>query len=202
MNPGRGNGGASRAQQVALEAGTSFRNNEQVTLNEPSAQEGGPYAVKDAAHPHDRMEERTPFHRDGVDELQRVVDQIGLPPGVYHIPLRGKGGEVLGYAQFKGVPNRASPVLATILAPYMRPGGTDLSALTKRAAVSPATNVSPREQQLFSTDQLATRLPEGLVWNGRYENPGAVNRDYAIRRGFDNVAQATTSDTPDMGFDP
>lgn len=84
--------------------------------------------VKSAAHPHDRMEERTPFHRSHVDFLQRAVDTLALTGEAYHLPLRDKSGNVVGYAQFKRVPNRSTPVLATVLDPTMKPGGENVEA--------------------------------------------------------------------------
>jgi len=87
--------------------------------------------LKIAAHAHDRMVERTPFPRSHVDELQRSVDALGLDPGTYHLPLRHRDGTVLGYAQFKAVPERRAPVLATVLGPTMKPGGFDIEDLLR-----------------------------------------------------------------------
>lgn len=84
---------------------------------------------KTSAHAHDRIEERTEFHRSHVDLIQRAVDTLSLGPGTYHLPLRHQDGRVAGYAQFKSVPNRKSPVLATILGPQMRPGGENIERM-------------------------------------------------------------------------
>lgn len=84
---------------------------------------------KTSAHAHDRMVERTEFHPSHVDLIQRAVDTLSLGEGSYHLPLRGQDGGVLGYAQFKSVPNRKSPVLATILGPEMRPGGHNIEQM-------------------------------------------------------------------------
>ena len=81
--------------------------------------------TKTAAHPHDRMVERAGLPRSHVERLQRLVDTLALDPGTYHLPLR-RGDRLVGYAQFKSVPDRRSPVLATVLSPDMRPGGYDL----------------------------------------------------------------------------
>lgn len=82
-------------------------------------------ARKLAAHAHDRMVERAGMPRGHVDRLQRLVDSLALDPGTYHLPIRHEG-RLVGYAQFKAVPNRAGPVLATVLGPEMHPGGYDL----------------------------------------------------------------------------
>lgn len=92
---------------------------------------GGVYTVKHAAHPHDRIEERTQFHRESVELIQNAVDLMGLKPGSYHLPLRDKAGNVAGYAVFKGVPRRRNPVLATFYAKDMRPPGQDIEALLR-----------------------------------------------------------------------
>lgn len=87
--------------------------------------------MKTAAHAHDRMVERTPLEAAHVDRLQASVDALGLDPGTYHVPLRGDGGVLHGYAQFKGVPNRKGPVLATVLSADMRPAGSDLTEMLR-----------------------------------------------------------------------
>ncbi len=84
------------------------------------------YGVKTASHAHDRMEERTPFDRSKVDKLQKAVDMAKLKPGVYYIPLRSANGEIRGYAQFKGVQGRNTPVLATVLSAFMTPSGVSI----------------------------------------------------------------------------
>lgn len=91
----------------------------------------GVYTVKRAAHPHDRIEERTMFHREAVNQIQQAVDLMGLRPGSYHLPLRDKAGNVAGYAVFKGVKNRRSPVLSTVYAKDMRPPGTDIEFMLR-----------------------------------------------------------------------
>jgi hypothetical protein len=91
----------------------------------------GVYTVKRAAHPHERIEQRTSFHRDAVDQIQQAVDLMGLRPGSYHLPLRDRAGNVAGYAVFKGVKNRRSPVLSTVYAKDMRPPGTDIETMIR-----------------------------------------------------------------------
>lgn len=81
---------------------------------------------KIALHAHDRMQERTPFPADLVDTVQKEVDAKKLPKGNYHVPLLDAKGFLRGYAQFKSVPNRALPVLATVLAPTMQPSGPSI----------------------------------------------------------------------------
>lgn len=88
-----------------------------------------PGELKTSAHAHERMVERTDFHPAHVDLIQRAVDTLSLGPGTYHLPLRSQDGAVQGFAQFKSVPNRRSPVLATILGPEMRPGGHNIESM-------------------------------------------------------------------------
>jgi hypothetical protein len=88
--------------------------------------EGLVYAVKTADHPRDRLKERTKLGPEAVAGLQGKVDALNLSPGHYHLPLRGPGGEVQGYAAFKAAPGRQGPVFATVLAPYMVPKGQSL----------------------------------------------------------------------------
>lgn len=144
---------------------------------------------KVAGHPHDRIEERTPLHKGNIEPLQRAVDFLGLSPGSYHLPLRGKDGQVLGYAQFKGVPNRKGPVLATVLAPHMTPGGVNLETFTKKAEL--ATSGTPRQSGLFDTDDRAPLPPEALGWNGTHQTVGRQeSTGYAMRRAFEDVNHA------------
>lgn len=98
-------------------------------MNRPTL--GGLCSVKLAFHAHDRMEERTPLHRSHADHLQLAVDSLKLTGEAYHVPLRGHDGAVIGYAQFKRVPNRANPVLATVLGPEMKPRGLNVEPLLK-----------------------------------------------------------------------
>lgn len=127
---------------------------------------------KMAAHAHERMQERTELHPSYVDLVQRAVDTLALPKGSYHLPLRHRDGSVIGYAQFKGVPNRKAPVLATVLGPKMRPGGQDIEAMIKL-------------NQFVEAD--AMRAPVGKL-----ERPGREEGDsYAIHRAFKNLEQST-----------
>jgi hypothetical protein len=87
---------------------------------------GGAFGLKTAAHPHDRIEERTPFHRSVADYVQAAVDSKQLTPGKYYLPLRNKDNSVSGYAQFRSVSNRQYPVLVTVLGPMMVPSGENL----------------------------------------------------------------------------
>jgi hypothetical protein len=87
--------------------------------------------MKLAWHAHDRMMERTPFHPSYVDQLQRAVDTLGLEGDEYYLPLRNKDGSIAGFAQFKRVPNRKWPVLATVLGPRMRPSGENIEMMLK-----------------------------------------------------------------------
>lgn len=127
---------------------------------------------KVAAHAHDRMRERTELHPGHVDLIQRAVDTLGLPKGAYHLPLRNRDGSVIGYAQFKGVPNRKAPVLATVLGPGMKPGGQDIEAMIKL-------------NHFVEVDEM--RAPVGpLERPGRQETGG-----YAVDRAFKNMKQPT-----------
>jgi hypothetical protein len=127
---------------------------------------------KSAAHAHDRMQERTDLHPSYVDLVQRAVDTLSLPKGSYHLPLRNQDGSVHGYAQFKGVPNRKAPVLATILGPKMRPGGQDIEAMIKL-------------NHFVEADEM--RAPVGKL-----ERPGREEGDrYTTDRAFKNLEHAT-----------
>lgn len=90
-----------------------------------------PLRAKAAAHAHDRMVERAGLPASHVDRLQRLVDTLALDPGVYHLPIR-HDGRLVGYAQFKSVPNRRAPVLATVLSPDMTPSGYNLDDALRR----------------------------------------------------------------------
>jgi len=109
------------------------------------------YTVKQAWHAHDRMEERTSFHRDTVDDIQKAVDLMGLKPGSYHLPLRDKNGNIAGYAVFKGVPDRKTPVLSTVFHRYARPPGQDIEAMLKSSAAFVATGQKTQRDDLFDT---------------------------------------------------
>lgn len=134
---------------------------------------------KEAAHAHERMRERTDLHTSHVDLIQRAVDTLGLPKGSYHLPLRRRDGEVIGYAQFKGVPNRRAPVLATILGPAMKPGGQDIEAMIKL-------------NRFVEADPMKT-LVGPLTRPGRQETGS-----YTLDRAFKNL-EAPTGDAIESG---
>lgn len=172
----RDGGGVSRREESKLDVNAGFNGLESPAGGLPGPMDsGGPYAVKGAAHAHDRMEERTDFHKSYVDQVQRAVDSLKLPKGSYHLPLRSQDGRVAGYAQFKGVRNRPFPVLATVLGPTMRPSGTDLELRMKLS-------------ELFDTDHLDPRPPESLAHNGHHQRADSPEQaSYIIRRAFDGV---------------
>ncbi len=200
--PASRSNGASRKEQVPLEVSTSFNNNDFFNWYDRPADSGPPYAVKGAAHAHDRIEERTPFSRNNVRPLQRVVDSLGLPPGSYHIPLHGRNGEVLGYAQFKSVPNRKHPVLATVLGPEMTPTGTNVSSYVKVSGLSPETNVTPMSEGKFDTDHIDPRPPESRAWNLAHTLAGRQeSKQYAMRRAFDQIRN-DTGDAQEAPIEP
>jgi hypothetical protein len=187
MYPASRSNGASRDEQVALETGSSFDANDFFSTYDRPMDSGPPYAVKGASHAEDRMEERTDLSRDNVRPIQRAVDKLNLSPGSYHLPLRGKDGSVLGYAQFKAVPNRKGPVLATVLSRHMRPGGENIETLVKHGS-QPQTNVTPRAEGLFSTDQIDPRPPESSAWNLAHRIAGRdETKEYEITRMFDQM---------------
>jgi len=107
-----------------------------------------PTTAKHAAHAHDRIVERTPLTAKTVDEVQALVDELELPKGQYHLPLR-KDGKVVGFAQFKGVANREHPVLATVLGPAMTPTGANIEGHLKAAAKDDADLVKIPYQTYF-----------------------------------------------------
>lgn len=185
--PSSRSNGASRREQVPLEVGGSFDANDFFSSYDRPADSGGPYAVKGASHAEDRIEERTPLPRTVIRPLQATVDKMGLSPGSYHLPLRDQHGTVVGFAQFKAVPNRDRPVLATVLGRHMRPGGQNIESMMK-AAEQPETNVSARAEGLFSTDQLDPRRPESRAWNLAHTQAGNnATQEYETRRMFDQM---------------
>lgn len=147
------------------------------TAPEPRDQ-AGTYLMKLNAHAHDRIEERTPFHKSNINKIQRAVDQMGLSPGDYHLPLRGKDGSILGYAAFKAAPGRKNPVLATVLAPHMSPKGQNLETALKVA-------------RLFTTD-LGVRGEQDLVAvrKHRVAGQGALGPD-AVDAAFSGLDSNT-----------
>jgi hypothetical protein len=202
-SPASRSGEASRKEEVPLGVSGSFNANDFFNWYDRPVDEGPPYAVKGAAHAHDRMEERTPFARSNVAPLQRAIDAMGLPPGRYHLPLRGRDGRVLGYAQFKSVPGRASPVLATVLGREMQPSGMDLGTFVKGAGLSPETNVTPVAEGKFDTDNLDPRLPESKAWNLAHTLAGSQEtKHYAMRRAFNHMSEPTGEAQESAGSPP
>lgn len=160
----------------------------------PYAVKGGSlgfYAVKSAAHQHERMEERTPFHRSHADIIQRAVDYMDLAPGAYHLPLRDKAGVVVGFAQFKGVPNRKKPVLATVLGATMKPSGKDLESMLK-LSMSPESNAEPCEVSSRMSDDNNPRIPEPTR---RIKATGDPKQEDILRRAFNNVGTSGPNET-------
>lgn len=186
---------SSRPEEGSLDVATGFYGLENPAGGLPGpTMDGPPYTVKDgqlhavksAAHAHDRMEERTPFPRAYVDKLQKTVDLLPLKGESYYIPLK-KDGLVHGYAQFKRVPNRNGPVLATVLAPHMTPSGENIEHFLKQAA-EPDTNATPLASGLFDTDHIDPRPPESSAWKRLHQM--LFNQEqghYALRHAFDGV---------------
>ena len=193
--------GASRDEEVPLQVGSSFDSNDFFSSYDRPMDSGPPYAVKGASHAEDRIEERTPLSRSRIRPLQAAVDKMGLSPGSYHLPLRDKDGEIVGYAQFKAVPNRDRPVLATVLHKYMSPGGQNIEKMMKTSS-QPETNVSPRAEGLFSTDQLDPRRPESRAWNLAHQPAGSQeSKEYEIGRMFDQMRH-TFPEAIESSMDP
>ena len=94
----------------------------------------GVYTVKRAGHAHDRLAERTDFHRSAIASIQKSVDAMKLPQGSYHLPLRDKDGNVAGYAVFKGVLDRPGPVLSTVYGKHMLPPGKNIEETVKESS--------------------------------------------------------------------
>lgn len=216
-NPFRRWYSSARPEEGQLDVNTLFYGLENPPGGLPGpAPEGPPYTVKDgafhvvkqAAHAHDRMEERTPFHRSYADDIQMVVDTLDLKGQEYHLPLRSRGGKVEGYAVFGKVPNRGRPVLKTVLAPHMKPSGQNIEAMLRKSAAL-ETNDSPRASGQFDTDHIDPRPPESSAWNRRHSHGFAPEQaSYAFRRAFDGVttkpkyevieSAEAPSQTPDM----
>lgn len=189
----------SRPEEGALDANEGFHGLENPSGGLPGPMMDGPpytvkdgsfrlfHAVKQAWHAHDRMEERTPFHKTYVDQLQRAVDTLPLEGDHYHLPLRSKDGTVAGWAQFKRVPNRERPVLATVLGPQMKPGGQNIEAMLKQGS-APESNATPRAAGKFDTDHIDPRPPESSAWNRRHQHLfSRETSGYALDRAFDGV---------------
>lgn len=204
----------SRPEEGELDAMTSFHDIEAPAGGLPGPTMAGPpytvkdgaarlfHAVKQARHAHDRMEERTPFHRSYVDQLQLAVDMLPLKGSAYHLPLRAKGGGVAGWAQFKRVPGRKRPVLATVLAPSMRPSGQNIEEMLKQGS-TPSTNDRASEVGLFDTDHIDPRPPESSAWSRRHQHGFAPETgDYALRKAFDGVDTKPTHEVIESGQVP
>lgn len=147
------------------------------------------HGVKNAAHAHDRMEERTPFHRSYATQLQLVADSLALGEGRYHIPLRNRDGSIAGYAQFKSVPNRATPVLATVLGPEMRPSGENIEGRLKWGSYQEVTGINDTIRA--DTDMLDKR--PSWTWDSSQIAPARkLNQEpqlYTLRQAFDSVGR-------------
>lgn len=113
--------------------------------------------AKFAAHAHDRMRERTPLSPRLVNVLQRNADQLNLQGQTFHIPLRVDGGRLVGYAQFRPVPDRPKPVLVTVLGPQMRPRGADIEHMLKSGQM--LTPPSPPKRPLLESRPGSSETP-------------------------------------------
>lgn len=123
------------------------------------------FGVKEARHSLDRLQERTRLPPDLIPMLEAKADQLSdqVPEGYYYLPLQGPAGEHVGYAAFKTVPGypRSRLVLATILAPHMKPKGTNLSHVMAQ----------PKLASVFNAD-----------------DPEATPYDRVVRRQFNDLA--------------
>jgi hypothetical protein len=210
-SPSHSGSPGNRPQQPYLEGSMGFETMNNISRWEPPQNSGPPYAVKDAAfyavktsdHAHERIVERTPLPAKHIERLQQAVDLAALPPEDYYVPLR-KDGNVVGYAAFKGVPNRKHPVLATVLSPWMNPRGKNIEKLIKTSVAEPQTNATPYAQELFTTDQgLDPRPPESTA--NRVVQPIAGNQmsdEQSIHKLFNDLLQTETNtiDTANFGF--
>lgn len=88
-----------------------------------------------ALHAMDRLRERTALDPNIVPYLEAEADRVSdrVPPGHYYLPLHDQG-QAAGYAAFKTVDTARGPklVLATVLAPHMKPKGSSLSHLMQQ----------------------------------------------------------------------
>lgn len=208
---------SSKPDQGAQDVASTFDGLENPAGGLPGpAMGGGPYtvkggswslfhAVKTAWHAHDRMKERTEFHHSYVDQLQRAVDTLPLTGNAYHLPLRSKDGSIAGYAQFKRVPNRERPVLATVLAPHMTPGGQNIEEMIglQKKSHGPETNDSAGESGAFDTDHLDPRPPQSSAWNRRHQHGFAPETQaYALRKAFDGVLTQPKNEVIESGDVP
>ena len=213
-NPFRRGTTPSRPEEGVLDVNTAFHGLENPAGGLPGPQmDGPPYTVKDgglrlfhvvktAWHAHNRMEERTPFHKSYADHVQRAVDTLALKGDVYHLPLRAKDGSVAGYAQFKRVHNRPTPVLATILGAKMTPSGQNIEPMLKQS-MSPEVNGLAIASGKFDTDHIDPRPPESSAWNGNHQNLAAKEQgQYVFRRAFDGVTTNPRHEVIEDGIAP
>lgn len=149
---------------------------------------GGVFGLKTAAHPHDRIEERTPFHRSVADYVQAAVDSKKLTPGTYYLPLRNQDNSVSGYAQFRSVANRQYPVLVTVLGPAMVPSGENLEprfypVKAKQAAETNAPVLEDVDELRDESNPSPLDIPDhkGKMPEGSF--------DEALRRAFGPLQQ-------------
>lgn len=199
--PHRRVGSGSLPTDAAKDVNNGFDTLTDIPGGLPIAQpEGPPYVVKGGSlklsgHAHERMEERTPFHKSHVELIQHAVNSMGLKPGVYHLPLRDKAGVVVGYAQFKGVKNKKGPVLATVLNNRMAPSGKNLEEMLYKQAMEPESNTTPVVSGKFDTDHIDPRPPQSTAWNRKATRVGAQEPlEYALRKGFQNVTTPLNSE--------
>lgn len=146
--------------------------------------------VKYGAHAHDRMEERTHFHKSYANQIQMAVDMLRLEGDHYHLPLRHQNGTIAGYAQFKRVPNRAHPVLATILGPQMKPGGQDVEAMMKFSSAMlsgyvPENTLDTKPVEALSRDR------------SRHALLGAPSPEYAVQQALGSLNAAPLDPGPE-----
>jgi len=135
---------------------------------------------KVALHALDRLQERTMLDPALIPLLQAEAGRVSefVSPGHYYLPLH-QDGRGAGYAAFKTVDTAKGPklVLATVLAPHMRPRGENLSHLmlqpeaSKAAAdETPDQTYSPENMRFLK--QRFTRLQAQLHENGAYTGTG------------------------------
>jgi hypothetical protein len=161
-----------------------------------AAKDPSVHAVKEAGHPHDRMAERTPFPGSHVNKLQKAVDLLDLGPGHYYLPLR-KDGDLHGYAQFKSVPRRQRPALATVLGHWMSPQGQNIEHMVKLNTVEPETNATmdkPPSDTAPEGDNLDPRPRESSARTRAAPRAGEqAPLLYVFQKAFKDLLQTDTN---------
>lgn len=118
------------------------------------------------------MRTRTPLSPRLVNVLQRSADQMDLKGQTFHVALHVDDGRLVGYAQFRPVPDRAKPVLVTVLSPHMRPSGADLTHMLKAGNLLTPSELETRS--LLHTEPSNYETPMHAISRAFFEPKGRL----------------------------